>query len=158
METWSPYDTWQHFRPYLLQATKDYWWKNYEMPPQLRIKTLKEIYPNNMKKEHNTSRKLKASYFLLVSPDYETKSGFQVSVTSELSELNGKALWIIIVNYPLSPLTFQRNASFPGKVSKRWESSSSLFYFSIILLCLFHYYYRWEVWLWFWNVLCLFLL
>lgn len=66
--------------------------KTYEIPSQLRIKTLKEIYPKNMKKQHNTSRTLKASEFLLVSSDYKTKGNFQVSVTSELAELNGKAL------------------------------------------------------------------
>ena len=110
--------------------------KNYKISFQLRVETLKEISPKNIKKQYNTSRMSKTSQFLFVNRGCGPKRGFQVSINSVHSELSGKVAWIATIRLWFFYLSWLlRNKSRPKKVSNTLESySPSLFLFLTSLI------------------------
>lgn len=137
METWSPYGRWQRFLgPIFYKLLRIIDGKNYKISFQLRVETLKEISPKNIKKQYNTSRMSKTSQFLFVNRGSGPKRGFQVSINSVHSELSGKMAWIATIRLWFFYLSWLlRNMSHPEKVSNTLESySPSLFLFLTSLI------------------------
>lgn len=77
-------------------------------------------------------------------PDYETKGGFQVSITSEHSEPNGKALWIATIHQQMLYPHWLLREIYP--VLEKWVTeSSSLLYFSITLVLFASFLLLWLI-------------